>query len=124
MQGPATVIAPANNAKKKSSIFYTQYTPLDGHVQTADHIRIIQPHHLTLSMPASSSKNLLSIISMVVGVLLIILAIVYWRTPADALPMWLPGYLSDSSTIHLKHGIGAFLLGVGAFVLAWFTSGK
>jgi hypothetical protein len=59
----------------------------------------------------------------IAGVLLIVIAIVYFAEPAKSLPGFFPGHEAGSSHHHVKHGIAALLLGLGAFVLAWFHSG-
>ena len=59
----------------------------------------------------------------IAGVLLIVIAIVYFAEPAKSLPAFFPGHEAGSSHHHVKHGIAALLLGIGAFVLAWFQSG-
>jgi len=59
----------------------------------------------------------------IAGVLLIVIAIVYFAEPAKSLPAFFPGHEAGSSHHHVKHGIAALLLGIGAFVLAWFKSG-
>jgi hypothetical protein len=60
----------------------------------------------------------------ILGILFLGLAYVYWTTPAHSLPHYLPGFEADSSKIHFKHGLGSLILGLGAFTLAWFQSGK
>jgi hypothetical protein len=35
----------------------------------------------------------------------------------------MPGFDPTMTKTHLKHGIGALLLGLAAFVFAWFQSG-
>jgi hypothetical protein len=59
----------------------------------------------------------------VAGVLLIAIALVYFAEPAKSLPGFFPGHEAGSTHHHVKHGIAALLLGLGAFVLAWFQSG-
>jgi hypothetical protein len=59
----------------------------------------------------------------IAGVLLIVIAIVYFAEPAKSLPGFFPGHEAGSNHHHVKHGIAALLLGLGAFVLAWFQSG-
>jgi hypothetical protein len=59
----------------------------------------------------------------VAGVLLIVIALVYFAEPAKSLPGFFPGHEAGSNHHHVKHGIAALLLGIGAFVLAWFQSG-
>jgi hypothetical protein len=60
----------------------------------------------------------------IIGVVLIVLAIVYWAEPASSLPSWIPGHEAGSGHHHVKHGIAAFLLGVALLVFAWFQTGK
>ncbi len=58
------------------------------------------------------------------GVILIIVAIIYFVEPAKSLPF--PDFLghqAGSDTRHIKHGIAAFLLGVACFIFAWFQAG-
>jgi hypothetical protein len=59
----------------------------------------------------------------IAGVVLIAIAIVYFAEPAKSLPGFFPGKEAGSTHHHVKHGIAALLLGLGAFVLAWFQSG-
>jgi hypothetical protein len=59
----------------------------------------------------------------VIGIVLIVLAFVYWIEPAKSLPSWLPGHEAGSSHHHVKHGIAAFLLGLACLVFAWFQTG-
>jgi hypothetical protein len=59
----------------------------------------------------------------IAGVVLIVIAIVYFAEPAKSLPGFFPGHEAGSTHHHVKHGIAALLLGLGAFVLAWFQSG-
>ena len=70
-----------------------------------------------------SDRRPLIVIAVVVGILLIAIAIVYWVEPAKSLPSFFPGHKSGSSHHHTKHGIAAFLLGVACLVFAWFQSG-
>jgi hypothetical protein len=59
----------------------------------------------------------------IVGVVLIIIAIVYFAQPAKSLPGFFPGHTAGSTHHHAKHGIAAFLLGVACLVFAWFRTG-
>ena len=73
---------------------------------------------------APMSTNRLTVIAMgIAGVILIVIAIVYFAEPAKSLPGFFPGHQTGSSHHHVKHGIAALLLGLGAFVVAWFQSG-
>lgn len=64
------------------------------------------------------------LIAVVVGALLLVVATIYFLAPANALPSFFPGYDKALTTHHYKHGIGALVLGLGVFALAWFKSGK
>jgi len=69
------------------------------------------------------NRRLLVGVAVVVGIVLIAIAIVYWAEPARSLPGFFPGHDAGSSHHHTKQGIGAFLLGVACLVFAWFKSG-
>jgi hypothetical protein len=70
----------------------------------------------------SKNRKLIPV-AIALGVVLIALAAVYWIEPAGSLPSFLPGHDAGSSHHHFKHGILAFVLGVGCFVFAWFQTG-
>ncbi len=57
------------------------------------------------------------------GIVLIVLAVVYWAEPAGSLPSWLPGHEAGSGHHHIKHGIASFLVGLACLVYAWFQTG-
>jgi hypothetical protein len=61
--------------------------------------------------------------AVVVGLVLIALAILYFVDSADALPSFIPGHQAGSSHHHIKHGIAALCVGVAALILAWFQTG-
>jgi hypothetical protein len=68
--------------------------------------------------------NRLTVIAMgIAGAILIVIAIVYFAEPAKSLPGFFPGHQAGSTHHHVKHGIAALLLGLGAFVVAWFQTG-
>ena len=70
------------------------------------------------------SNNRWTVIAVgIAGVAFIAIAIIYFAEPAKSLPEWLPGNQTGSFHNHVKHGIAALMLGVGAFVLAWFQTG-
>ncbi len=70
------------------------------------------------------SKNRQLIIpAIVAGVVLIVIAFVYFVDSADALPSFFPGHEAGSTRHHIKHGLAALILGIGAFVFAWFQTG-
>jgi Na+/H+ antiporter NhaD/arsenite permease-like protein len=69
----------------------------------------------------------LAIPAVVLGVLLIAVAIVYFVTPEHSLPSFFPGHSSASSAEanhhHTKHGIAALVVALALFAFAWFQSG-
>ena len=69
------------------------------------------------------NDRLLATLAAAAGVILIIIAIVYFAEPASSLPSLFPGHQAGSSHHHVKHGIAALLLGCGCLVFAWFRSG-
>ncbi len=65
----------------------------------------------------------LALLAVLAGVVLIVLAIVYWIEPARSLPSFFPGHEAGSGHHHVKHGIAAFFVGLALFVFAWFKTG-
>jgi uncharacterized membrane-anchored protein YitT (DUF2179 family) len=70
-----------------------------------------------------SNDRLLALIAVILGIVLIAIAVVYWAEPAHSLPGFFPGHEAGSNHHHAKHGIAAFLLGIACFVFAWFKTG-
>jgi hypothetical protein len=60
----------------------------------------------------------------ILGVLFVILAVVYWTTPAGSLPTFFPGYVVASTVVHFKHGLASLILGAACLIFAWFGTGK
>ncbi len=69
------------------------------------------------------TKKPLAALAVILGLVFIVLAFVYWFTPAGALPHFLPGHIVGSSVIHFKHGLGSFILALALFAYAWFATG-
>ena len=69
------------------------------------------------------NDRLLVALSVLAGIVLIIVAIVYWVEPAKSLPGFFPGHEAGSGHHHVKHGIAAFLVGLACLVFAWFRTG-
>jgi hypothetical protein len=61
--------------------------------------------------------------AVILGVLLLALAVLYWVDSAGSLPSFIPGHQAGSAHHHIKHGIAAAILGIGALILAWFQTG-
>ncbi len=62
-------------------------------------------------------------LSIVLGVALIVVAVIYWVEPAGSLPSFFPGHEAGSSHHHVKHGIAAFFVGLACLAFAWFNTG-
>lgn len=69
-----------------------------------------------------TQKRLLAAAAAAVGIALIVIAIIYWIEPASGLPGFFPGHEAGSARHHVKHGVAAFVVGLAALVLAWFSS--
>ena len=55
------------------------------------------------------------------GVILLVVAAVYFLVPADQLPGFFPGHEAGVARVHMKHGIvagviGIILIGAGTFM--------
>ena len=59
----------------------------------------------------------------VAGVVLLVIAIVYFTEPAKSLPSFFPGHATAVTRHHMKHGIAALLVAVAAFAVAWISTG-
>ncbi len=62
------------------------------------------------------------ILAVILGIILLIAAVVYFITPANALPGFMPGYDATLTKTHFKHGIGALFLSLALFAYVWFKS--
>jgi hypothetical protein len=58
----------------------------------------------------------------IIGLVFIGLAIVYWLTPADGLPRFLPGFQAESDHVHITHALGSLVVALALFAIAiiWF----
>lgn len=61
------------------------------------------------------------------GVLLIVVAVIYFADSAHSLPSFFPGHVSatdsEANHHHTKHGIAALVVALACFVFAWFQTG-
>ena len=60
-------------------------------------------------------------IAIVLGVLLAVVAVVYWVVPAGALPGFFPGFEAGDTRVHVKHGLAAAVLALILFAIAWYV---
>ena len=61
--------------------------------------------------------------AVILGLLFLAVAVIYFTHPAGSLPAFLPGHIAGSAHRHVTHGILALALAVALFVAAWFQSG-
>ncbi|HEY8304870.1 MAG TPA: hypothetical protein VIG42_09835 [Solirubrobacteraceae bacterium] len=77
-------------------------------------------------MSATTLRKLV-IPAVILGIVLVVVAIVYFAVPAHSLPSFFPGHESTSGSEanhhHTKHGIAALVVALGCFAFAWFQSG-
>jgi len=57
-----------------------------------------------------------------VAVVFVVLAVVYFVTPANQLPSVFPGHAPHATRHHTKHGLAALGVAVVALIGAWFTT--
>ena len=64
---------------------------------------------------------------MLLGIVLIVVAVIYFVEPAHSLPSFFPGHVSATSAEanhhHTKHGIAALVVALACFAFAWFQTG-
>jgi NADH:ubiquinone oxidoreductase subunit 5 (subunit L)/multisubunit Na+/H+ antiporter MnhA subunit len=75
----------------------------------------------------NTNMRRLVIPAVALGVLLLVVAVVYFVTPEHSLPSFFPGHASAASAEanhhHTKHGIAAIVVALACFVFAWFQTG-
>lgn len=69
-----------------------------------------------------TQRRVAAALAAVVGVLLIVVAVIYFAEPAHSLPGFFPGHEAGSNHHHTKHGIAALLVGLAVLAFAWFQS--
>ena len=70
-----------------------------------------------------AQSRALIVSAIVLGVLLLVVAVMYFLEGAKDLPPFFPGHDAASAHVHVKHGIAALALGLGCLVFAWFQTG-
>jgi uncharacterized membrane protein HdeD (DUF308 family) len=76
-------------------------------------------------MGSNSRKLILPVV--LLGVLLLVVAVIYFVQPAHSLPSFFPGHVSatdaEATHHHTKHGIAALVVALACFAFAWFQTG-
>jgi hypothetical protein len=70
-----------------------------------------------------TKRRALIVPAILLGIVLLAVAVVYFADSAKSLPSFFPGHEAGSSHVHVKHGIAALVLGLGCMVFAWFQTG-
>jgi hypothetical protein len=73
-------------------------------------------------MKASIRFRPLTGVLIVVGILFVVVAVIYFTTSAADLPSVLPGHKANSTRHHTKHGTAMLGLAVVAWIGAWFST--
>jgi hypothetical protein len=50
------------------------------------------------------------------GVILLVIAAIYFLVPADQLPGFFPGHEAGVTRVHVKHGVASGVIGIGLIV--------
>jgi uncharacterized membrane protein HdeD (DUF308 family) len=78
-------------------------------------------------MPMNQSLRRLAVPAVILGILLIVVAVIYFVEPQHSLPSFFPGHSSASDPEaghhHTKHGIAALVVALACFAFAWFQTG-
>ena len=76
---------------------------------------------------SSSTLRKLVVPALILGVVLVAVAVVYFVTPEHSLPSFFPGHTSagnaEADHHHTKHGIAALVVALACFAFAWFQTG-
>ena len=87
-----------------------------------------QPEEVLYHPPGMpSNARVLAIPAVIIGILAVVAAVIYFAEPAHSLPSFFPGHVSASSSEaahhHTKHGIAALVVALACFAFAWFQTG-
>jgi len=69
-------------------------------------------------------KKLLTPALVILGIISLIVAFIYFSETAGSLPHYFLGYAKDSAHKHTKHGVAFVGLALILFVGAWMTTGQ
>jgi Na+/H+ antiporter NhaD/arsenite permease-like protein len=82
---------------------------------------------LYASVAMNPSFRKLMLPAVILGILLIVVAVIYFVQPEHSLPSFFPGHSSAGSAEanhhHTKHGIAALVVALALFAFAWFQTG-
>ena len=58
--------------------------------------------------------------AIVLALVFVVVAVVYFVLPAGSLPSFFPGFEPGSARVHVKHGIAALAVAIVLFGVGWF----
>ena len=79
---------------------------------------------MTTDSAKTFQLRMITMVLIIVGIALMVLAVYYFVTPAHSLPSFLPGRQAGSSHHHTKHGLAVGALAIVAWIGAWFSTGS
>ena len=62
----------------------------------------------------------MKLVATILGIVLIVVAVVYFLVPADSLPGFIPGHEAGLMRIRIKHGIAAGVVGIVLLGTGWW----
>jgi hypothetical protein len=61
----------------------------------------------------------MKLICMLLGIVLLIVAVIYFVMPADQLPNFMPGHVNGLARVRIKHGMLAGGIGIVLLIIGW-----
>jgi hypothetical protein len=75
---------------------------------------------LGVRVPAIARKLAMKLVLMSLGIVLLVIAVIYFALPADQLPGFFPGHQAGLMRMHYKHGIASGAVGIVLLAVGWF----
>ena len=88
--------------------------------KTGFHFALTRPSRPDHALIAKGNFNM-KLILVLLGVILLVVAGVYFTVPADQLPTFMPGHEAGLRRVHSKHGIVAAIAGLVLIAAGWWT---
>jgi hypothetical protein len=62
----------------------------------------------------------MKLVCTLLGIILIVVAVIYFVMPADQLPNVMPGHQSGLMRVRFKHGVASGAVGIVLLAVGWF----
>jgi hypothetical protein len=72
-----------------------------------------------LPHPFAAKVTTMKLIAYLLGIVLIVIAVVYFVLPADQLPSFMPGHQAGVMRVHIKHGVASGVAGLVLLAIGW-----